>query len=122
MSDAGYEGVALISVDDTWSAMRFRRMELVGGTETRRERMANRADRPAGASAKDRVLDIPQDLQQALDDNPQAKQFFDGLSYTHRKEYVRWVTDAKREETRTGRIQKSVEKLVAGVKSPFLKA
>ena len=43
---------------------------------------------------------------------------FDKLSYTHKKEYTRWITGAKREETRAARLAKSVEMLRSGVKTP----
>src|SRR5215204_3856746 len=36
--------------------------------------------------------------------DPAVRNTFNGLSYTHRKEYVRWIEEAKREETRTRRI------------------
>ena len=43
---------------------------------------------------------------------------FDALSFTHRKEYCRWISEAKQEETRTRRLAKSVEMLRSGVKTP----
>jgi hypothetical protein len=43
---------------------------------------------------------------------------FEKLSYTHRKEYVRWITEAKKEETRQSRIAKAVAMLQKGVKTP----
>ena len=43
---------------------------------------------------------------------------FEKLSYTHRKEYSRWITEAKKEETREKRLAKAVEMLRAGVKTP----
>ena len=43
---------------------------------------------------------------------------FDRLSYTHRKEYIRWITEAKKEETRLRRIAKAIEMLKGGVKTP----
>jgi uncharacterized protein YdeI (YjbR/CyaY-like superfamily) len=43
-----------------------------------------------------------------------AKAFFDRLSYTHQKEYVTWITEAKREETRQNRIVKAIEMLKQG--------
>ena len=43
---------------------------------------------------------------------------FDELSYTHQKEYVRWITEAKREETRKSRLAKSIELLNKGTKTP----
>jgi hypothetical protein len=65
-----------------------------------------------------RTVTVPRDLAAALDRDPAARETFDGLSYTHRKEYVRWIEEAKREETRTRRIGKSIELLRAGVKTP----
>ena len=43
---------------------------------------------------------------------------FEKLSYTHRKEYCRWITEAKKEETRQMRLGKAVEMLKKGVKTP----
>ncbi len=43
---------------------------------------------------------------------------FEKLSYTHRKEYCRWITDAKKEETRQTRLTKAVAMLKKGVKTP----
>jgi uncharacterized protein YdeI (YjbR/CyaY-like superfamily) len=45
-----------------------------------------------------------------------VKAFFDKLSYTHQKEYVNWITDAKKEETRQNRIAKTIEMLKKGKK------
>jgi hypothetical protein len=43
---------------------------------------------------------------------------FEKLSYTHRKEYCRWITEAKKEETRARRLQKAIEMLKKGVSTP----
>jgi hypothetical protein len=43
---------------------------------------------------------------------------FEKLSYTHRKEYCRWITDAKKEETRLKRLGKAIEMLKKGVSTP----
>ena len=61
-----------------------------------------------------RVVVAPPDLAKALKKSAKAREFFDGLSYTHRKEYVRWITEAKKEETRLRRVEKTVEMLLAG--------
>jgi hypothetical protein len=44
--------------------------------------------------------------------------FFRKLSYTHRKEYCRWITEAKKEETRLKRLEKAIEMLKKGVSTP----
>ena len=64
--------------------------------------------------AEPRNVAIPADLADALADDATARAFFDRLSYTHRKEWVRWVEEAKKAETRTRRIAKTVEALHAG--------
>jgi 2-methylisocitrate lyase-like PEP mutase family enzyme len=55
-----------------------------------------------------RVIAVPPDLQRALAKAPKARAFFDGLSYTHRKEYVRWIEEAKRDETRASRVEQTI--------------
>lgn len=61
---------------------------------------------------------VPGDLSAALDAVPLARDFFDQLSYTNRKEYVRWVEGAKRETTRASRIERAVSMLGDGRRSP----
>jgi hypothetical protein len=43
---------------------------------------------------------------------------FKKLSYTHRKEYCRWITEAKKEETRWKRLEKAIAMLKTGISSP----
>jgi bifunctional DNA-binding transcriptional regulator/antitoxin component of YhaV-PrlF toxin-antitoxin module len=43
---------------------------------------------------------------------------FKKLSYTHQKEYVRWITEAKKEETRQNRMTKAMAMLKSGIKTP----
>jgi uncharacterized protein YdeI (YjbR/CyaY-like superfamily) len=61
---------------------------------------------------KPRTVRLPKDLASALDD--EARAAFDRMSYTHRKEYVEWIKEAKREETRRRRIAKAVELMGRG--------
>ena len=61
-----------------------------------------------------RVVEVPDELGQALAGAPEARTRFDTLSYTHRKEYASWVAEAKKQETRHRRAVKSVEMILAG--------
>ncbi len=63
-----------------------------------------------------RQVEIPPDLQLALENSPQAQSFFKQLSYTHQREYVRWINEAKRDPTRQSRIAKTIELLQQGVR------
>ncbi len=58
-----------------------------------------------------RVVEVPADFQQALDQTPDAKAAFEKTSYTHQREYVSAILDAKRDETRRSRIAKAIEML-----------
>ena len=64
-----------------------------------------------------RVIEVPADLKKAFKTEKQAKVFFEKLSYTHQREYVMWVNEAKREETRQNRIAKTIEMLNQGKKA-----
>ena len=66
---------------------------------------------------EERVVTVPAELKRAFKENPKAKAVFEKLSFTHQKEYVTWIDDAKKEETRTRRISKTMEMLVKGIKS-----
>lgn len=58
-----------------------------------------------------REVTVPADLADALAQDDDAREFFDSLAYTHRKEWVRWIEEAKRAETRNARVSKAVESL-----------
>ncbi len=59
-----------------------------------------------------RVVVPPKDFASALKASPRAAAFFRNLSYTHQREYVKWIEDAKRLQTRASRIERSVEMLL----------
>jgi len=57
---------------------------------------------------------VPDDLRRAMDANAAAAATFDGFPPSCQREYVEWVTEAKREETRAKRIAQAVEWLAEG--------
>lgn len=68
--------------------------------------------------AEERTVEIPEELKSRMEGEEGMTDFFNNLSFTHRKEYVRWITEAKREETRQNRIEKAIELLRKKVKTP----
>jgi hypothetical protein len=64
-----------------------------------------------------RVVEVPEDLRAAFGTNARAREYFEGLSYTHQREYVEWIMDAKRDATRVSRIDKAVMMLEQKQKS-----
>lgn len=58
-----------------------------------------------------REVAIPADLKKALDKNAPAKSFFETLSNSNKKRYILPIEEAKTEETRTRRIEKTIAEL-----------
>jgi uncharacterized protein YdeI (YjbR/CyaY-like superfamily) len=59
-------------------------------------------------------LSVPQDLRSALDQNPAAAATFDGFPPSCQREYVEWITEAKRDETRSKRLNQAIEWMAEG--------
>ena len=60
------------------------------------------------------ALPVPQDMRAAIDAMPAAKATFDAFPPSSQREYVEWVTEAKRDETRAKRLAQTVEWLAEG--------
>ena len=61
-----------------------------------------------------REVEVPEALAAALAADPEAKASFDRMAFTHRKEYARWIADAKQEQTRQRRLGQALEMIRAG--------
>jgi hypothetical protein len=110
-----------VTVNGTTLPLRLARMggeNLVGLSKAARQaasvELGATYDVELVADAGERTVEVPDDLAAALAADPAARTAFDALAYSHRKEYVRWVTEAKREQTRADRVAKTVEKVRAG--------
>ena len=60
-----------------------------------------------------REVELPDELAQALRGNRTARAAFEGLSYSHRREYAQHVAEAKRPETRVRRAERAIQQLLA---------
>jgi uncharacterized protein YdeI (YjbR/CyaY-like superfamily) len=72
---------------------------------------------PARPRARQKVkpeAKVPADLAAALDKHPAASATFSAFSPSHRREYIEWITEAKRPETREKRLQLTLEMLADG--------
>jgi uncharacterized protein YdeI (YjbR/CyaY-like superfamily) len=65
-------------------------------------------------SKGNKELKVPDYFLAALKTNHKARETFENYSYSHRKEYVEWIVEAKREETRQKRIETALKWLAAG--------
>lgn len=109
------EWVNLISFDEVWSAFAMR----LADPSAKKKPVAEK-ERPIleyiDAAAK--TVRLPEDLEKALGRSKKARESYEKLSYSNKKEYVEWVVTAKREETRTERVKGTIERLEKGWKNP----
>ena len=61
---------------------------------------------------RDEQVGSPVELSEALSENEAAERIFAALPSSHRNEYLRWISEAKRAETRRRRAAKAVEMMV----------
>ena len=66
---------------------------------------------------EERTVEIPSEFYELLKGKGLLPSF-EKLGYTHRKEYCRWITEAKKEETKSRRLKKAIEMLKRGIKTP----
>ncbi|KGN37066.1 YdeI/OmpD-associated family protein [Knoellia subterranea] len=111
----------VVTINGKAHALRLARMggqNLVGFSKANRAaagiELGDEVTFDISADSAPRTVEVPDDLAAALGTDPVVAQAFEGMAYSHRKEYVRWVTEAKREQTRADRIAKTVEMVRAG--------
>lgn len=69
---------------------------------------------PSKTAKPQKELVIPDYIINAIKKNKKAGQVFDAFAYSHKKEYVSWVTEAKTEETRLRRLATAIEWIAEG--------
>ena len=57
---------------------------------------------------------LPADLKAALQKNSKARKTFEGFSPTNKRDYIEWITEAKREATRTERLKTAIKWMAEG--------
>ncbi|MES2389860.1 MAG: YdeI/OmpD-associated family protein [Bacteroidota bacterium] len=100
----GLVPVSNISINETWSALRFKKSNGANAASENHNLFIDRnpAERPE--------LIVPAEMQEILEAGG-VNEKFNQLSYTHRKEYIEWVTGAKRPETKIKRLSELVAKV-----------
>ena len=72
----------------------------------------------AGIDMEKRTITTPVELEVLFTKNEPAKAFFETLSFTNKKEYITWITGAKREETKQARLEATIDKLTYLKRNP----
>ncbi|MFN3650884.1 MAG: YdeI/OmpD-associated family protein [Armatimonadota bacterium] len=126
--EAEFGSKARVPVRGTMNGFPFRNSVFPKGDGTHQMMVCKEIQLGAGARAGDtvrvvmeidtdpRVVEAPEDLAAALAENEDAAAAWDRLAPSHKKEYVRWIEEAKKPETRANRIAKMIERVGAGQK------
>lgn len=107
--------LSLISFDDVWSSFGMR---LKTDSDKKKEGKPKERVIFQYVDPNTKAVRLPDGLTTAFRKNRKAESFFDGLSFTNKKEYIEWIVTAKREETRDERIKGTVERLNKSWKNP----
>ena len=115
LKQAGYANVKEVALDHVWTAVRYARST---STPPLSNASVNNDGVLLEAAVDRKIVTPPADFAKQLRRSKAASHFFDTLSFTNKKEYVSWITEAKREETRNRRLELAIDKLIAGKKNP----
>ena len=115
----GYEEVRQVPLDHVWTAIRFKKVDAVAALVRAAQR--DEVLESAGIDPISKTVHPPDDFAKELRRSKVASHFFEELSVTDQKEYVVWISSAKKEETRHRRLGQAIDKLVAGKKNPAAK-
>jgi hypothetical protein len=104
----GYIGVSQASLNADWSGLWYKKPEALRSFK-RGTPMEDRITE--GVDYKSRTVSLPADAAEALNPVPGLQDFFASFSFSHKREWVEAIADAKKPETRARRIAKMVEDL-----------
>ncbi len=116
----GWGPVAQVALDGTWSAVRFKPEEAIqrkGAPPP--DAPAKTAKTPSSSGTVKRPsadLVVPDELSDGLRRDKAAGATWKGLTPSHKREYVSWITEAKRPDTRSRRIAQALEMLAKGIR------
>ena len=107
--------INLISFNDIWSVFGFRAKT---EADKKKEAIPKAREIFNWVDPKTKEIKLPDDLAAILKKNKKEAAVFDALSFTNKKEYIEWIVTAKRDETRTERVNGTIERLTKGWKNP----
>lgn len=114
LNQSGFESQDQVTLDHVWTALQFKKPECCekqGVTRFVKKEMA-----VEGIDNKNRVVTPPADLNALLNKNKKAGLFFEKLSFTNKKEYLKWI--AGDSDERKERLSQAIERLADGKRTP----
>lgn len=114
MEPMGFEPTELVSLDNMWNAMWFRKGE---------GKILNNPKKELTPLIKidTRDITVPAEVKSLFKKNRPAGVFFESLSSSNKQEYVQWIEGAKKVDTKTRRLDAFMEMMNSGKKSPSAK-
>jgi hypothetical protein len=106
--NAGFTGQTSVSINDDWTGLRLTNAPKKKPTAADVP-MAER--KVEGIDYVNRTATLPADAQKILRKHEGLVDFFNAMSFTHKREYIEAIVDAKKPETRIRRIEKMAEML-----------
>jgi len=114
--EAGFEIEKYVPLDHVWTAVRFKKA--TGVPLISKATSAALNSTLSDVDYMNYVVHAPEDFAQELKRSKVASHFYDKLSSTNKSEYVSWISNTKRGETRSHRLEAAIDKLIAGKTSP----
>lgn len=105
-----YHFVSSVSINDTWTGMRIKKKDPKAGY-LRDKTIAER--KTEGIDYVNRTVELPKDAKAAMKPFKGLEDFFNAMAFSHKKEYVEAIAEAKKPETRQRRIDKMIEMVTA---------
>lgn len=113
----GFDSVNEVTLDHVWTAVRFKKV-LAARSVAKVSTSLYATSETISFQAN---VATPNEFEKELRRSKVAHRFFEALSHSHKKEYVSWITNAKREDTRSRRMEVAIDKLIAGKRTPIEK-
>jgi hypothetical protein len=110
----GYKSNDNVTLDHVWNAVQFKKCEGELLTTSEDEDGEMEVITVRAVNITNRAVEIPSELKTVLSKNKQAAAYYESLPFSHKREYVQWITEAKKGETKTKRAEKTLEMLSAG--------
>ena len=123
---SGFENVNQVSIDNVWNAIRFKKTEVAAlplpvknGTSVSSVEVIEVSTVTTTVEFEKNLVVPPAELEKIFKKHKEAREFFTSLSVAHQNEYVSYLEDAKKGETKQRRLESVVEKLNSRKNTPL---
>ena len=123
---SGFENVNQVSIDNVWNAIRFKKTEVAAlplpvknGSSVSSVEVIEVSTVTATVEFEKYLVVPPAELEKIFKKHKEAREFFTSLSVAHQNEYVSYLEDSKKGETKQRRLESVVEKLTSRKNTPL---